>query len=143
MPSWFDISLIYNDIHANRREKMRTEEEIEFLQNKLKTNEQEYNYLTLQKERLGKELYGDPKVRMALIETGLKSRNAQVRMAAQKLRQEDTNVKWDEEVKDELIQFCVSIDLSIHPIRNQNIIRILYNIGKFGYKDIRNSEKNI
>lgn len=141
MPEWVEITKVDEDIHANRREKKKTEEEISILQNKLRNYEEEYNVLQSQKQFLGKEMYGDPSVRSALIEEGLKSSNFKVRQAASILRVQDTDVKWEKDVRDELINICVYIDGGIHPMKNWNIRGILYKIGKFGYIGINNSEE--
>ena len=79
-------------------------------------------------------------MRSELIQDGLKSSNSRVREAAQTLQEQDTNVKWDKDVREELINICVYIDIGVNQISNWNISSILYKIGKFGYNEIDNLE---
>lgn len=137
---WTEIRQIDDNIYANRRRKERTQDEINALNNKLKNYDKEYNSLRSHKQFLGKETYGNPTVRSELIQDGLKSSNSRVREAAQTLQEQDTNVKWDKDVREELINICVYIDIGVNQISNWNISSILYKIGKFGYNEIDNLE---
>lgn len=137
---WREIRQVDDDIYANRRGKKRTQDEIEILQNKLINYDKEYDSLRSHKQFLGKEIYGNPTTRDELIKSGLGSSNSRVRAAAQRLQEEDTNVKWDQDVREELINICVYIDMGVTKISNWNISRILYRIGKFGYEEIENIE---
>lgn len=137
---WTEIKQIDENIYANRRRKQRTQDEIELLQDKLKNYDIEYNLLCSHKQFLGKEIYGNPSVRSALVESGLTCNNSRVREAAQRLQEQDMDVKWDKDVREELINICVYIDMGVTQISNWNISRILYKIGKFGYEEINNLE---
>lgn len=121
-------------------EEKRTQDEIELLQDKLKNYDIEYDSLRSHKQFLGKEIYGNPTVRSALIKSGLTSNNSRVREAAQKLQEQDIDVKWDKDVREELINICVYIDIGVTKVSNWNISRVLYKIGKFGYDEIDNLE---
>lgn len=137
---WTEIKQIDDDIHANRRGKKRTQDEIKALQNKLENYDHEYDELRSHKQFLGKELYGNPITRSELIKNGLGSGNSRVRAAAQMLQERDSNIKWDQDVQEELINICVYIDAGVTKINNWNITSILYKIGKFGYEEIENIE---
>lgn len=137
---WTEIKQVDEDIEANRIGRKRTENEINLLRDKLKNIDVEYDDLRSRKKFLGKELYGNPSVRSELIQSGLSSSNSRVREAAQKLQEQDTDVKWDKDVKEDIINICVYIDIGVTRIRNWNLSSILYKIGKFGYEDIDNCE---
>lgn len=137
---WTEIKQIDDDICANRRGKQRAQDEIKALQNKLANYDHEYDELRSHKKILGKELYGNPITRRKLIENGLGSGNSRVRAAAQSLQERDSNIKWDQDVQEELINICVYIDAGVTKINNWNITSILYKIGKFGYEEIENIE---
>ena len=135
---WTEIKQIDDDINANRRGKKRTQDEITLLQNKLKNYDEEYNSLRSHKQFLGKEVYGNPSVRSELVKSGLESSIYRVREAAQKLQEQDSDIKWDKDVQEELINICVYIDIGVTKITNWNISSILYRIGKFEYEKIEN-----
>lgn len=137
---WTEIKRVNDDIDANRRGKKRTQNEIELLQNQLNNYDKDYESLRLHKQFLGKEIYGNPTIRRELVERGLKSGNFRVREVAQQLREVDKNIKWDQDVQEELINICLYIDIGVTKISNWNIKKILYEIGKFGYEEIQNIE---
>lgn len=138
---WTEIKQIDDDIYANRQGRKRTQNEIDLLQGKLKNFDKEYVSLRSHKQFLGKEIYGNPSVRSALVKSGLECNNSRVREAAQRLQEQDIDVKWDMGVKEELINICVYIDMGVTKISNWNISNILYKIGKFGYEEIENYEE--
>lgn len=141
---WTEIKQVDDSIYANRRGKKRTKDEIELLQNKLRNYDMEYDLLRSRKQFLGKEMYGDPTVRSELVKSGLTCNNSKVREAAQRLQEQETDVKWDQDVREELINICVYIDIGVTKVSNWNISRIsrvLYKIGKFGYEEIDNLER--
>lgn len=134
------IKQVDESINVNRQKKKKAEDEISVLRNQLKNYEQEYNRLYSHKQFLGKEIYGEPEVRKELIRSGSASKNLSIREAAEKLSEENKDVKWDKEVEESLINICVYIDAGISKIRNWNISSIMYKIGKFGYESIDNCE---
>ena len=138
---WTEIKQVDENMHANRRGKRKALDEISFLQNKIKNYDQEYDSLRSHKLFLGKEVYGSPGVRSKLIQHGLTCSNSKVREAAQRLKEEESNVKWDSEVKEELINICVFIDRGTTRISNWNFSNVLFRIGKFGYESIENIEE--
>ena len=135
---WTEIRQVDENIHANRLGYKRTEGEIAFLQSKLENYDRELSSLRSHKQFLGKEIYGSPHTRSELVEKGMSSSNFRIREAAQKLKEQDSNIKWDITVKEELINICVYIDSGVTKIKNWNISSILYKIGKLGYEEIEN-----
>ncbi len=126
---WTEIKQVDDSIYANRRGKKRTQDEIELLRDKLKNYDIEYDSLRSHKQFLGKEIYGNPTVRSTLVKSGLTCNNSRVREAAQKLQEQDTDVKWDKDVREELINICVYIDIGVTKESYWNISRVLFIIG--------------
>lgn len=135
---WKEIKQVDEGMFAIKQKKQQTQNEIEFLQNKLQNYDLKYNELYAHKQYLGKEIYGSSIVRGELIKSGLASSNSKIRESAHKLREQYTDIKWDKDVGEELIDICMYIDMGVTEINNWNISNLLYRIGKFGYDDINN-----
>lgn len=132
--TWIEIEKIDERIAVNRRVHDRIKSDIRVLEVQLENVNIEFKELNAQKLYLGKKAYGDPEIRRGLIERGEKCSNRTVRQAAERLREENTDVKWGDDVKMELINACALLDRAgSKRIVNPNFSDYLAKVGKLGY----------
>ena len=132
--AWIQLEQIDEQIEVNRRVHDRIKDEIHFLEVRLENVDNEYKDLNSQKLYLAKKAYGDPEIRKGLIKRGKQCSNSTVRKAAAKLQEKNTDIKWDDDVKMELIDACIVLDRGDRKkLKNSNFIEFLAKVGKLGY----------
>lgn len=130
---WKELNQLDESMARVKSQKIRVENEIKILQHRIKNLDNEFAELHDLWLFAGKERYGQITDREKLILKGSKSDNVQVRKAARALEIAAKDIKFEDDVKEDMIRICIFIEKGTRERDNWNIRSMLTTIGKLGY----------
>lgn len=139
---WKEINQLDEDMTRVKKQKMRVEDEIKTLQHRIKNLDTEFEELHNLWLFACKERYGQTAEREKLIRAGHKSESVQIRQAAHTLEIATKNIKFEDEVKEDMIRICIFIEKGTRERNNWNIKSMLIAFGKLGYDKYEGDNNN-
>ncbi len=139
---WKEINQLDEDMTRVKRQKMRVENEIRTLQHRRENLDTEFEELHRLWSFAGKERYGKTADREKLIYEGSKSESVQIREAARSLEIATKDIKFEDDVKDDMIRICIFIEKGTRERNNWNIKSMLIAFGKLGYEKYEGDNNN-
>lgn len=131
---WKELNQLDEEMARVKSQKTRVENEIQVLQRRIQNLDVEFKELHGLWLFAGKEQYGSAEFRESLIQKGSKSDMAQIRQAAHTLEIATKNIKFEDDVKEDMIRICIFIERGTRERKNWNIKSILVSLGKLGYR---------
>ena len=139
---WKEINQLDENMTRVKNQKIRVENEIKTLQHRIKNLDTEFEELHSLWLFAGKERYGKTADREKLIQEGNKSESVQIRQAAYTLEIVSKDIKFDDDVKDDMIRICIFIEKGTKEHNNWNIKSMLIAFGKLGYDKYERDNRN-
>lgn len=139
---WKDINQLDENMIRIKNQKIRVENEIKTLQYRISNLDTEFEELHSLWLFAGKERYGKNTNREKLIQEGSKSESVQIRQAAYTLEIVSKDIKFDDDVKDDMIRICIFIEKGTRERNNWNLKSMLIAFGKLGYDRQERDNKN-